>query len=214
MAKVQNTLIGRASGSVGGATFTTWKGINVLKSKPESVANPRTLGQISQRNRLSIMVAVYRLIALAISIGFKTRAVGKSAYNAFVSANITVATSVDASGNATLNYGALKVSLGTIGSTAITSINATAGDPDVEINFNNSVNPIGGAQNDVAYAVVYNDATQTWETASANIRADGTVDISLVNLPVSGRNLECYLFFKSDNDADTSDSVHLQKSIA
>lgn len=36
MARVQNTLIGRASGSVGGATFTTWKGINVLKSKPRA----------------------------------------------------------------------------------------------------------------------------------------------------------------------------------
>ena len=63
MARVQNTLIGKSSGSVGGATFSTWKGINVLKSKAITVANPKTVGQLTQRNRMTLMVSIFRLIA-------------------------------------------------------------------------------------------------------------------------------------------------------
>lgn len=214
MAKVQNTLIGRASGSVGGATFTTWKGINVLKSKPESVANPRTLGQISQRNRLSVMVAVYRLIALAITIGFKTRAVGKSAYNAFVSANIGNATTVDANGNATVDYQNLKLALGTMGSTPIDNTTGASGQTNVGIGWDDSLAPIGSSQQDIAYGVALNPTTGEWVSISDQDRSNGEIDLTFGSELAAGDRVEVYLFFKSFDDADVSDSVYVQHVVA
>ena len=61
MARVQNTLIGRASGSVGQVVFLTWRLINVTRAKPTSVANPDTILQQQQRNRFGQTVGLYNL---------------------------------------------------------------------------------------------------------------------------------------------------------
>lgn len=214
MAKVQNTLIGRASGSVGGATFTTWKGINVLKSKPESVANPRTLGQISQRNRLAIMVPIYRLLALAIAVGFKSRAVGKSAYNAFMSANIIPATSVDGSGNATINFTSLKFALGTMGSTPIDSAEASVGSNNVQVDWDENLEPLGSNASDKAYLMAYNTGTQEWAQGNGDLRSEGSTSVEFENNAVAGQTIHLYLFFKSPNSDVVSDSVHTSVTLS
>lgn len=208
MAKVQNTLIGRASGSVGGATFTTWKGINVLKSKAENVANPRTLGQISQRNRLSVIVAIYRLLALFISVGFKSRAIAKSAYNAFTSSNIITATSVNGLGVAVIDYAALKLSLGTIGSTAIDGQTANAGGNAVVIEYDGAADPVGSNADDIAYAAVFNATKNEWGTNFGDERQDNEIGVVMASNLTAGDVLHMYLFFKSATDANTSDSVY------
>lgn len=53
MAISQNTLIGSTKQSVGGVTFTKWKGRNIIKAKAVSVANPKTPAQVANRNRFS-----------------------------------------------------------------------------------------------------------------------------------------------------------------
>ncbi|MGB5802611.1 MAG: DUF6266 family protein [Vibrio anguillarum] len=208
MAKVQNTLIGRASGSVGGSTFTTWKGINVLKSKAVSVANPRTLGQVSQRSRLSVMVAIYRLLAEIITIGFKTRAIGKSAYNAFTSSNILDATTVDAQGVASVNYPNLKLALGTMGSLQIDGVTAGAGQSQCEVEFDDSASPIGSNINDLAYMVAYNVRLNEWIASSGTARSNGTADANFSANILAGDTIHTYLFFKSFDSADVCDSVY------
>lgn len=87
MARVSNPLIGAASGSVGGVTMSTWKGVNVIKTKPTSVANPKTEGQTAQRAKLSTAVSVYKQMPSLVKKGFGQAAIKKSAYNAFVSTN-------------------------------------------------------------------------------------------------------------------------------
>lgn len=208
MAKVQNTLIGRASGSVGGATFTTWKGINVLKSKPESVANPKTLGQRSQRSRMSVMVAIYRLLASIITVGFKTRAIGKSAYNAFVSQNIVNATTVDNTGGAFINYPELKFSLGTIGAIPIASIVVNPSSTVATVAWDNSLAPVGSNPDDIAFGVLYNANTKKWVQSVNSTRAVGSITFQLDTQIIDGDDFHCYLAFKSADDADTSDSVY------
>lgn len=59
MAIVQNPLIGRAKKSLANATFTTWKGRNVVKGKPISVANPQSPAQVAQRTRFKGCVQFY-----------------------------------------------------------------------------------------------------------------------------------------------------------
>lgn len=208
MAKVQNTLIGRASGSVGGATFTTWKGINVLKSKPESVANPRSLGQISQRNRLSVMVPVYRALALIVAIGFKSRAIAKSAYNAFMSSNIIPATSVDGSGNATILFPNLKFALGTMGSIPISAFSPDTGNDEANVDWDGSLAPIGSNPLDLANIVVYNSNTGEWVTSTDEQRNASGVTVAFLDGLSTGDVLHAYLFFKSNDSDDVSDSVY------
>ena len=55
MAVIQNPIIGRAKQKFSNAIFSTWLGVNVLRSKPLSVANPRTENQIVNRNRIGFL---------------------------------------------------------------------------------------------------------------------------------------------------------------
>jgi hypothetical protein len=87
MAKYNSIALGKARGSAGNVRFSIWKGIPVASQKPESVANPRTVKQQNARARLSALVAVFRRMPSLLDTMYAFRAVQKSAYNAFVSAN-------------------------------------------------------------------------------------------------------------------------------
>lgn len=209
MARVQNTLIGKSSGSVGGATFSSWKGINVLKSKALVVQNPKTIGQRIQRNRMTVMVALYRLIATVIYVGYKSQAVAKSAYNAFVADNIIDATDNPMGDTVNIVYGDLKVSKGTIGVTPLTSVTGTNASPAVALAWDDTLEPVGSADDDEVYAAVYNETQDVWGfSLAATNRSFGTVNVTLPANVVTADVLHAYLFFKSAIADTVSDSAY------
>ncbi len=62
MARVQNPIIGRASGKFGTGVFATLFGQNILRSLPVEVRNPRTPAQIAQREKFAAGVAFIKKI--------------------------------------------------------------------------------------------------------------------------------------------------------
>lgn len=87
MAVVQNTLIGRARGRVGNVVFSTHKGQNILKQKPEIVANPRTESQQLARARFTALLAIGLLLRPILPIGFRQFGGQVSWLNKFMSIN-------------------------------------------------------------------------------------------------------------------------------
>ena len=159
MAVVQNTLIGKSKQSVGGTTFSTWKGINVLKSKPTSVANPKTDLQLMQRSALQQVVSIYRLINVAIKKGWRKFAVQKSEYNAFTSDALTGAFDFTAPPAADLDPTLLKITNGTV---------TSGGDEPTAV-----VNMMGGLNLSWSNALVGNQAA-TDEFQCAVLSPNGT----------------------------------------
>ena len=47
MGKINQGILGGVSGQVGNVIGGTWKGIDYLRIKPSSVANPRTEGKLT-----------------------------------------------------------------------------------------------------------------------------------------------------------------------
>lgn len=88
MATVQNVLIGRSSGSVGGTVFLTYKGVNVTRSKPLFVTNPQTFLQTQQRYKFSFLRDFYNKSGVIINQGFVDVRRKQSLLNAFMSLNI------------------------------------------------------------------------------------------------------------------------------
>ncbi len=91
MAKIPQGILGGIVGKIGGIIGSSWKGINVIKTKPLSVANPRTAAQVAQRLLFSNTVA-YAVIILATVIKplwdrFASR---QSGFNAFIQANVAL----------------------------------------------------------------------------------------------------------------------------
>ena len=87
MAKPQNVLIGKTKGSVGDATFTTWKGVNVLKSKAVNSYSAPTTEQLQNNSKFGVMSLFSKSIAAFILAGFRAMAIKMTEYNAFSKAN-------------------------------------------------------------------------------------------------------------------------------
>lgn len=205
---VQNTLIGRSKQSIGNATFTTWKGKNVLKSKPITVENPRTDGQVLQRLRMRAIVSAFRAMSSTIVVGFKERAVGMSEYNAFTKTNIIGATTVSLPNNDAINWPNLQVAMGTIYPTTPTSVTADDSDNAVVINYPTSPSDPGQSATDDLNVVYFNE-TQSYFRNSLGVaqRSTGTLSITDTQM-VAGDVIHFYSFFSKADGSKESDSVY------
>lgn len=113
MAVVQNPLIGSAKNKIGGTVFQKWKNKNVLRTKPLTVANPRTLAQQKQRVKMSVLVSMMRLFLPTLKEAFNEVIAAITAPNAFISANMPAIT-VNDSLEPTIDYTAMILSKGTV----------------------------------------------------------------------------------------------------
>lgn len=208
MARVQNTLIGKSSGSVGGATFSTWKGINVLKSKAIVVANPQTQLQQNQRNRMALLVAMFRAVAGAINIGYSKLATEMSAYNAFIQANLLPANFGGSAPSMTLVYANLLTAKGTMGETPITAVTGTNASANVPVTWNQALTPIGSSVDDIAVAAVYNQTQNVWGYVASAARSTGTTTVVMPTQVATSDVLHGYLFFRNPLTGEVSDSAY------
>lgn len=209
MARVANPLIGKTSGSIGGVTFSSWKGVNVAKSKPTVVANPKTDPQKAQRSAFTQIINIYRLLVGVVDLGFKQLAVKQSAYNAFCSVNLKDAFDTSVPPTATFKPEDLMISKGTIAKTAITSITASEMAGDVDFNFPTSATGPGQSATDKPLMAVYNETQEEWAAAvGMATRATGTDSISVPVTWVETDSLHCYLGFVNAEGSAAGDSVY------
>ena len=84
-------LLGYARGKVGDLVFSRRLGQQVTRAYNPSPLNPQSDAQMSQRTRLSGLVAAYRAMRIILDHSFTDRKEGATSYNAFVSANMAIA---------------------------------------------------------------------------------------------------------------------------
>lgn len=89
MGIIKRGILGGFRGSVANVVGTSWKGLAVIKSKPLSVANPRSTGQVAQRAKFSSAVFIASaILPVVIKPLWDRFAQGMSGYNAFVRYNL------------------------------------------------------------------------------------------------------------------------------
>lgn len=206
MARLQNTLIGKAAGSIGSVTFTTWKGINVGKSKPVTVADPKTAGQLTQRSKLSKAVAFYRQITAILNLGYMMQAVGQSAYNAFISDNLKNGSFTGGTGNKVDVPANLAIAKGTLTAQVISAATVNTAKDNVAITWPTTL--VGNqAATDVAYAIVTGaDGTVLATSAGSVARSVGTLTLSWTGALANKSDAKTYLFFYQSSSRKVSDS--------
>lgn len=203
MGIIKQGILGGFSGKVGSVVGTSWKGINVMKARPLSVANPRTAAQIAQRSLLGNASAfASQILATIIQPLWNRFASQASGYNDFVSANIDLF-----AGASPVLASALKISTGKMAATVIDAAVATAVDNDVEITWTDDSGSGFKLATDIAYVVVlsaYDDSVVGFETTAT--REDETVT---VELPITGgEDYEVYLAFKRADGTVVSETGH------
>jgi hypothetical protein len=211
---VSNPLIGKSSGSMGGATFTTWKGKNVLKNKASSVANPNTINQQMRRSALEQAVAIFRANSAAINLGYKKKAVGMSPYNAFSREVLKNAFDYSTPPTATLEPQDLLFSSGNIETTEITGLTADRSANTVLVDFSPNATGIGQSVNDKVILLAYNTTLQTWSVSETEeIRSTGQAQVSMPGPWAVGNTVRSYLSFYNPISGETSNTRTLTGTI-
>ena len=178
--------LGKFRQSIGGVTFSNFKGINVAKAKPTSVSNPKTAAQLKQRAAMAFMVAMSRPINTSLRLFWSKLAIKMSQYNAFVKENLKNLTYVTdhwelPSSDFLLTKGTL-FDLGSVSATsseAAGTIVATLGAAPDTLGYSANVSIYGAAFDklgNIVAPIANLGAASSLSTASVTIPASSAVE--------------------------------------
>ena len=206
---VQNPIVGRSRNKLANTIFSTWNGLNIVRSKPLSVANPQTLAQRIQRARTTVNAKFAKAFSAAILIGFRIKQVGQSARSQALKANYpaTFADPVTAEGH--LTFADAVVSNGSMTPTPINTASATAGSASVSVTFPTTTADASQASSDKMVLCVINGTTGTSaQSVGSKSRSDGLCSVSLPETVVAGDDIHFYLFAFSVSTSAVSDTAY------
>jgi Family of unknown function (DUF6266) len=205
---VQNPLTGRSRGSFGSAVFTTWKGLNVVKTKAVSVANPNTEKQQKNRSILSVIVKLYRILAIFANIGFVQGAVRKSAYNAFTSYNILGGTAVNNAGVVSLDMSKMQLAKGTLEPTDLGVITGDASAAQIQIAFSSVISGNQKSTDKMYVVICESNGSLVAKSQGVVTRNAGSVTITNAAGVFAAGALHMYTFFANDEGRIVSDNTY------
>lgn len=214
MARVQNTLIGRASGSVGNVVFLTWKLLNVTRSKPLTVANPNTVPQQSYRNKYGFAVSLYNAIRLLVDAGLKNQAVKMTTQNQFLKQNL--GKSINTAGTPAVIFTPSKfiLSIGTMGVRRVLFSEVRPFTDYVAVSWIRSELPYLGALNDIAYLLVLNEATKEFSYATQSNFSEESLTTTFSANNISGQKIHIWLFFTSLDGSKVSVPFYFSRTVS
>lgn len=210
MAKNNAIATDKAKGSAGNVTFANWKGIDYFKQKAESVSNPKTDAQQTQRTRMTLIVAFFRVFAATLNTGFREMAVKMSAYNAFAKYNVMTAVTITTPTTGEIDIPNLQIAKGSLGATPMDSAVISAGGVTLTLDWEPTVQMTSQSVTDGLWVLLYNRDLVTWqmENAGANERGDGTLVLPLTTGVALGNTFDVFTFFYSKVTNKVSDSRH------
>ena len=196
-------ILGGVSGRVGNVIGSSWKGIPVLKSRPLSVANPRTTQQVHYRDRLTKLVALASPINSSIIIPLWNRFASRmSGYNAFIQANSEAFNSSMAFVPASFF-----ISRGRMASTAIITADIQTVNTQCQVTYSPSITDSFQTADDVPFVVITsNTGVLKGFKAGDNARSDANEVVTAV--PGSSFSVGdiCFLAFRRQDGSVVSNT--------
>ncbi len=207
MAIINQGILGGVSGKIGNVIGGTWKGIDYLRIKPSSVANPRTEGQVDQRSKFSTVLNFLQPMTDFLRAGFKLYANKMTQFNAAMSYNLKNGVT-GAYPNYSIDYGNALVTrgnlTGVVGGTADSTIAST-----VDVDWTDNSGSGSAMVTDKTLILLYNESRgEVVFTTSGPTRSAGSESIS-VPPEYTGEDVEVFLGFISEDGSKVSNSAYL-----
>ena len=204
MGKISQGILGGFSGKVGSVVGANCKGINYMRSKAVSVANPRTEGQVKQRTKFSVTLNFLQPITDFLRVGYKMYAIKKTAFNAAMSYFINNAITGE-SPDFTIDPSKALVSRGPLTPALNASVVIQPG--EVTVSWEDNSNIGSATSGDKALVVVYNvSKMEAVYTTSGATRSEQS---QVITIPGDWDNdtLSVHLGFISEDGKKVSNSV-------
>lgn len=203
MGVIKQGILGGFSNKVGAVVGSSWKGIAVMKSKPISVANPRTTGQVNQRNKMKGLTQFLSpILADWIKPLVDRFAVRQSGFNLLTSLNIPFTNN-----DGTPNFNSLILSKGKLSTPIIGSISAVSSTNYITVAWSTDLNNQFDSESDIIYIGVYNATKSEWNTViSYALRINASVGFGLPKTIDVSDVLYVYCAFKRADGTYVSDN--------
>lgn len=207
MGKINLGILGSFSGKVGNVVGGNWKGISYMRAKATSVSNPRTDGQVNQRTKFALVLAVLKPITGFLRVGYKKYAIKQTAFNAAMSYILNNAVTGSSSADYSIDLSKVLVSRGNL--TGAANAQATSANGVVTFTWDDNSGSGTATQTDKALIVVLNPTrAESVFDAGGNQRVAGTEDIS-VPADWAGENVEVFLGFITADGKEVANSIYL-----
>lgn len=206
MGKINQGILGGFRGKVGNVIGGNWKGIDYMRVKPSSVANPKTEGQVDQRSKFSTVLQFLQPLKDFVKVGYNNYAVKMTQFNSamsYILKNAVTGSYPDFK----IDYSSALVSRGALSG----GLNAKAESTEDGIVFSWDDNSgVGSAQStDKAMILVYNVAEgEAIYSTSGELRSSGTQTATLPD-SYQGDDVECFIAFISNDSSSISNSTYL-----
>lgn len=203
MGVIRQGILGGFSGKVANVVGSSWKGIAVLKSLPLSVANPRTPGQVEQREKMTGIVAAARLLLAAlIQPYWNPFAQRMSGYNAFVKENIDTFVS-----DTFTNFAAFFSTRGSLLGVVVSGVVSSAAANTITISWTNNSGQADALATDEMVIVVYNSTQGYWIVSAGADTRNGSPYAVPDTLMIAADVLKVYVSCSRPNFSKVSDST-------
>jgi hypothetical protein len=206
MGRISQGVLGGFSGKIGNVVGGSWKGIDYMRIKPSSVANPRTVGQVDQRTKFTAALQFLQPLKDFVKVGYKNYANKMTEFNSAMSYTLNNAIT-GISPDFLVDYSSALLSRGSLPGGLNAVVESTvAGSVSVAWE-DNTLNGTASAT-DKSLIALYNpakaEAIYTLEGAARSVGSQGLV----VPSNYSGDDLEAYISFRSI-DGLVSNSIYI-----
>lgn len=206
MATFKEGINGPFKGKVGAVIGSSWRKIPYMKGKHKVKRNKLKPSekQAVQHQKFKLLNQFFMKITPVLDIGFRSLTSRATAKNAAFSYNYDHAF-VEEDDPVTLNYPALKFSHGSLYTAGAEKAILTH--EGVKVVWNSKTYGVGGAMDDVGYAIAYSVSLDLllWQTA---LRHEGEAFISF-DEAVRGNELHVWLFFADSRKKQVSRTEYL-----
>jgi len=204
MGVIKQGILGGFSGKVGSVVGSSWKGIAVMKSKPLSVTNPQTAAQTAQRDKMTGIVAVARIVLAALIQPYWNPFAQKmSGYNAFVSENIDTFV-----GDVFTTFASFFSTRGSLLGVVVTGVVSSAGGNTITVSWTNNSGQADALATDEMIFVVYNATQDYWIVDATNDVRNGSPYAIPDAVMALNDALKVYTSCSRPNFSKVSDSVY------
>jgi hypothetical protein len=214
MGVIKRGILGGVSGKIGTVIGGTWKGIDYLRARPNSVANPNSEKQQNQRSKFSTVLNFLKPLTKFLSVGFRNYATGMTAFNVAMSYNVKNAVIGDFP-DFSIDYQAALLSKGNLTgalnpTVSIANLKGTvANSTDIEFDWTDN-SGIGSAKaTDLAMLVAYfeNEGEAVYQMTSIP-RSDLSAILSIPSLYLNS-TAQCWIAFQAADSKEISNSQYV-----
>lgn len=206
MARVQNPIIGQAINQAGGMIFSVWKQLKVMRSKPLSVANPRTPAQEAVRRRMALLASLCREVLQGIRLGFVRFQNGTTQWAQFLKENFASGTT-DNGTSASLITTALTFAKGTLLQVTDFEIGTVSGQ-NIPLTWTDNSGQPGAAGNDLLHVVLVNANGAAIAYVATGAKRDEASYTVTAPADITAATAKVIGFFANQAADDVSDSQY------